>query len=191
VDAVHYFHVELDSHDILLAEDAPTESFVDDDSRDLFHNAPEYWAKHPRQPWKPARFCAPRIEYGWELEDAIHPVMIRAGLREPGSSPYGYLGELRGWVEECRPDRIAGWAQNMEFPHAGVVLSIFLGNEKLVDIIANKQRADLEEAGIGDGRHAFEYRPKTPIPAARLHEIQVVRAMDKEALAGLGHAVAA
>jgi hypothetical protein len=185
VEAVHYFHIELDSHDILLAEDAPTESFVDDDSRDLFHNAPEYWSKHPRQPWRPARFCAPRIEDGYELEDALHPLLIRAGLRDAWSSPYGDpLGELRGWVEDCSPERIAGWAQNMEFPHAGVVLSIFLGDDKLADIIANKQRADLEEAGIGDGRHAFEYRPKTPIPAERLHTVRVVRAMDREALPG-------
>jgi hypothetical protein len=34
-----YFHVELDTHDVLLAEGAPSESFVDDDSRGMFHNA--------------------------------------------------------------------------------------------------------------------------------------------------------
>jgi hypothetical protein len=112
-------------------------------------------------------------------------VLVRAGLRHPGSSPYGDpLGELRGWVEDCSPDRIAGWAQNMEFPHAGVVLSVFLGDEKLADVMASKQRADLEEAGIGDGRHGFEYRPKTPIPAGRLHTVRVVRAMDRTPLPG-------
>ena len=38
LEEVGYWHVELDSHDILLAEGAWSESFVDDDSRGMFHN---------------------------------------------------------------------------------------------------------------------------------------------------------
>ncbi len=36
VESVHYFHIELERHDVLLAEGAPSESFVDDDSRGMF-----------------------------------------------------------------------------------------------------------------------------------------------------------
>jgi autotransporter passenger strand-loop-strand repeat protein len=41
VDQVDYFHLELETHDIILAEGAPSETFVDDDSRGMFHNAAE------------------------------------------------------------------------------------------------------------------------------------------------------
>src|SRR5258708_11799893 len=43
VDKVEYFHIELDSHDVIVAEGAPSESFIDDASRRLFPNAPEYY----------------------------------------------------------------------------------------------------------------------------------------------------
>jgi hypothetical protein len=37
---VTYFHVELDSHDIILAEGAPAESYLDTGNRGMFANAP-------------------------------------------------------------------------------------------------------------------------------------------------------
>jgi hypothetical protein len=39
IDKIEYFHIELDSHDVILAEGALSESFIDDDSRGMFHNA--------------------------------------------------------------------------------------------------------------------------------------------------------
>ncbi len=66
-DRVEYFHVELDSHDVILAEGAASETFVDDDSRGLFHNAAEFSALYPKTA-EPVRFCAPRVEDGPELE---------------------------------------------------------------------------------------------------------------------------
>jgi hypothetical protein len=65
---VEYFHVELDQHDVLLAEGAPSESFVDDDSRGMFHNAHEWAALYPGRSRIPAVYCAPRVEAGFELE---------------------------------------------------------------------------------------------------------------------------
>ena len=64
---VEYFHVELDSHDVLLAEGAPSESFMDDDSRGVFHNAHEFEGLYPNS-HRPDGFCAPRVEQGFELE---------------------------------------------------------------------------------------------------------------------------
>ncbi len=58
-----YFHVELDSHDVLLAEGAPAESFVDDNSRGLFHNAAGHAAAD-----RPAEYCAPRVDCGYRLQ---------------------------------------------------------------------------------------------------------------------------
>ena len=44
---VEYVHVELDSHDAILAEGAASETFLDDDSRGVFHNAAEFAALYP------------------------------------------------------------------------------------------------------------------------------------------------
>ena len=65
---IDYVHVELDSHDTLLAEGVPSETFVDDDSRQMFHNASDYPARYPDARPCPARFCAPRVESGYVLE---------------------------------------------------------------------------------------------------------------------------
>ena len=64
---VEYIHVELDRHEIILAEGAEAETFLDDDSRGLFHNAAEYAAMYP-QGRVTGGFCAPRIEGGFALE---------------------------------------------------------------------------------------------------------------------------
>ncbi len=50
VERADYFHVELDSHDILLAEGAPSESYLDDGDRGMFHNASEFAAPYPDAP---------------------------------------------------------------------------------------------------------------------------------------------
>jgi hypothetical protein len=64
---VSYLHLELDSHDVILAEGAPSESFLDDDSRGTFHNAHEFGPLYPDAPVQ-KRFCAPRLEAGYKLE---------------------------------------------------------------------------------------------------------------------------
>ena len=63
---VMYYHVELDSHDVILAEGAAAETFLDDDSRGRFHNCSEYVAPGPHVAG--GLFCAPRVECGYELE---------------------------------------------------------------------------------------------------------------------------
>jgi hypothetical protein len=67
IDEVTYFHLEFDRHEILFAEGAASESFIDDDSRQHFDNAAEYWLRYPDARFKPASFCAPRVEEGYEL----------------------------------------------------------------------------------------------------------------------------
>ena len=67
LDQVTYFHVELDTHDVLLAEGAPSETFYDDDSRGVFHNAATFAVLYPdAQPGE--GYCAPRVEDGPALE---------------------------------------------------------------------------------------------------------------------------
>ncbi len=59
---VEYFHLELDSHDVILAEGAPAESYIDLDNRTLFSNAADYVS--PMTMPLPAVEYAPRTELG-------------------------------------------------------------------------------------------------------------------------------
>jgi hypothetical protein len=65
---VEYLHIELASHDAIWAEGAASETFVDDDSRFIFHNADEYAALYGSPLPTPPRYCARRVEGGPELE---------------------------------------------------------------------------------------------------------------------------
>ena len=48
--AVVLYHIELESHDILLANGAPAESYRDDGNRWLFRNAPSTSELPPQEP---------------------------------------------------------------------------------------------------------------------------------------------
>ena len=67
LERVDYFHVELRSHDVILAEGAASETFLDDDSRGMFHNATEFATLYPQAP-EPGRSCAPKVDSGYALE---------------------------------------------------------------------------------------------------------------------------
>jgi hypothetical protein len=69
---VEYYHIELDAHDVLLANGAPAESFRDDDSRHLFQNEV---CRPPRD--VPAPPCAPVVDEGPLLERAWWTVASR------------------------------------------------------------------------------------------------------------------
>ncbi len=61
VDTITYFHVELPTHDVLLAEGLAAESYLDVDDRSSFANGGEVVALHPD-------FAAHRWERRWEAE---------------------------------------------------------------------------------------------------------------------------
>jgi hypothetical protein len=77
VDRLEYFHIELERHDVILAEGAPAETFVDCDSRGIFHNAGEFAELYPDDFPVPWDFCAPRAEEG-----SAELAAIRAALSE-------------------------------------------------------------------------------------------------------------
>jgi O-antigen biosynthesis protein len=80
VEQVDYFHIELDSHDVILAEGALSETFVNDDSRGMFHNAASYHAMYPDAEPQPARYCAARLEGGEELQMIHQRLQARARI---------------------------------------------------------------------------------------------------------------
>ncbi|WP_158933022.1 Hint domain-containing protein [Acidisphaera sp. S103] len=72
---VEIYHVELESHDVLLANGAPAESYRDDGNRWLFQNANESWAQPPQDPYAPVLTGGPVVDAAWRR------LLDRAGPR--------------------------------------------------------------------------------------------------------------
>ena len=155
VEQVEYFHVELETHDVIIAEGALSESFIDDDSRGMFHNAHEYRTLYTDAPAALARYCAPRLDEGYEVEAIRQRLALRAGLVP--SHETARAGDLRGYVDRVSTDLIEGWAQNVEHPEAPVCLDIYASGRLIGQVLANRYRADLAQAGIGSGHHSFVF----------------------------------
>ena len=64
VDKVEYFHLEFEAHEVILAEGAPAESYVECNNRRGFHNAHEFAALYPDDARASFGYCLPRLEAG-------------------------------------------------------------------------------------------------------------------------------
>jgi autotransporter-associated beta strand protein len=179
VKQVEYFHIELESHDVIIAEGALSESFIDDDSRGMFHNAHEYRVMYPKDAATAiARYCAPRLDEGYELDTIRRRIALRAGLT---SNEETTPRALRGYVDRVTPHVIEGWAQNVDHPEAPVCLDIYAGGRLIGQVLANRNREDLKRAGMGSGRHAFAFTPPAGLVFAP-NAIDVRRSLDGEVL---------
>jgi hypothetical protein len=88
---------------------------------------------------------------------------------------------LRGHIDRIGRRRIIGWAQDEACPAVPVCLDIYAGSEPLGQDVANRYRADLAAAGIGDGRHGFEFAPPEGLAFAP-GSVRVCRSCDGAAL---------
>jgi hypothetical protein len=74
---VELYHIELETHDVMLANGAPAESYRDDGNRWLFENANDGWGLPPKTP------CAPVLTGGRIVDRIWRQLLERAGPR-PG-----------------------------------------------------------------------------------------------------------
>ena len=70
---VTLYHIELETHDVLLANGAPAESYRDDGNRWLFQNANSGWGLPPQAP------CAPVLTGGPIVDSVWRRLLNRAG----------------------------------------------------------------------------------------------------------------
>ena len=147
--AVSYYHVELHRHAVLLAEGAAAESFLDDHCRNQFHNAASFHAAHGDAP--PLTPLARRLEDGVALQIIQDRLAARAGVVRVVRP----IGRLQGFIDQAG-GRVCGWAQDCDSPEAPVALEICVGGRAIRCVLANAYRADLREAGVGSGCHAFD-----------------------------------
>jgi hypothetical protein len=167
---VTIYHVELETHDILLANGAPAESYRDDGNRWLFQNANPDWEQPPSEP------CAP-ILTGGPVVDAIWLRLLeRAGPRT--GLPLTDEADLHLLVDGERIDPLEQWDAMFVFrlwgkprsvrirSRAAVPQELGLSRDprclgvavrRLVLAQARRQRAvNAEAPSLTDGYHAFE-----------------------------------
>ncbi|MBV9785232.1 MAG: Hint domain-containing protein [Acidisphaera sp.] len=167
-EEVHYYHVELAEHDVIWAEGAPSETYLDDDNRAIFHNLDDYAARYPEAAAVPALYCAPRLEDGYVLEAIRRRIAERAGLVQRASE----LGELTGFLDHAGGMEVRGWAQDLAHPEAPVCLDVLVDGVKLAQTLASLYREDLQHAGMGSGRHSFRVQLDAPLPASGTLEVR-------------------
>jgi hypothetical protein len=151
---VSYFHVELERHAVIFAENCPAESFVNASCRQRFANAAEFAVLYPG-PELPQVACLPRAEDGFALHAIQQRLNARAGIRTVRKSP----GPLHGFVDEASAAVVRGWAQDTCAPEEPVALEVLCGETCVGRVLANAYREDLRAAGLGSGGHGFLFRP--------------------------------
>jgi hypothetical protein len=135
------YHVELDGHDVVLANGAPAESYRDDGNRWLFANANSGWGLPPKL------LCAPVLTGGVVVDAVWRRLLDRAGAR-PGLPVTGDP-DLHLLVDGARVE--AAWSSDtahlFRLPaRPGCVR----GGARLVVVEA-------DDARLAQGFHAYEH----------------------------------
>jgi hypothetical protein len=109
---IDYYYLDLGGHEVIFAEGAPVESFIEEADREIFHNFREYRALYPEgQPGNSVP-CPPRAG-SFELAAVRTQLALRASGADSGSA--GALedddleeepeGLLPGHVEPLRDEK--------------------------------------------------------------------------------------
>ena len=157
---MQYCHIELDDQALVLAEGAPCETFLDADSRAMFHNSDSYALLDidPTAP-PPAPLAIPRLEEGFRVEAVRRSLARRAGVARAPSA-----GALRCHVERREAGLLEGWAFDAARPGEPVELELRAGPAVVAHGVANRYRIDLDRADLAGGRCGF----RIGVPEGRL-----------------------
>nr|WP_244435452.1 Hint domain-containing protein [Methylobacterium sp. B34] len=152
VQDLTYWHVELDSHDLLMAENTPAESFL---------SAPGVRAGFDGVQALDAGTAPMAYAPRSELSPELAALRGRLALRAISSNEAGGLGSVRAWLDLCavRADgalHVAGWAQDVGQPNVPVCLDVIVDGAVAAFAVADEFRADLAAAAVGSGRCGFD-----------------------------------
>jgi hypothetical protein len=172
VEHIDYFHIELDYHAVIFAENTPVESFLDVGCRNRFSNATT--APQPNS----RATCLPRVEDGYYLERLKLRIDLRAGIKARSL----LVGELQGNIDRVHPI-LEGWARDIAAPGAAVELELVQNDNVILKFLANRYRNDLRLAGVGSGCHAFQ----VTLPQSLTGAFEIRRAADGEVLGSWLH----
>jgi hypothetical protein len=116
VDGVEYFHIELDAHDVIFADGAPAESYVECDNRMMFTNAAEHAHLYPVDDRPSFAYCAPRPKWGSDELTATRAALLARveacgyGLHEDPDVHLVVDGEI------LRPQHVVGRLYRFDVP---------------------------------------------------------------------------
>ena len=171
VASVHYFHIELDRHDILLAEGLAVESYLDTGNRAQFANGAAHVALHPN--FAPRSLsedsCAPLCVAGPQVQ------RVRERLRARAERPAQLRraeAELRVMAGDrfIRPARTTGACHSYLLPQGSRSVRLVsyaaapdgaagerrrLG-VRIGGIVVNGRTVPLDSPALGEGFHAPE-----------------------------------
>ena len=178
--AVTYWHVELATHDLLVAEGAVAESFRDDGAgRRLFQNVATFAALYGHDGPTVGDDCAPRVTCGKTLAPVHVHLEARAALIVSDAKR---CGAFNGYIDIFDGRRIAGWARDEGLPDAPVCLDVVVDGSLVTLVLAKHHRADVEAAGHGRGFHGFELDLSVSLDPQHAHTLEVRRSVDGEVL---------
>jgi hypothetical protein len=100
---VTVYHLELETHDVILANGAPAESYRDDGNRWMFQNANDRWALRVPPP------CAPVLTGGPLVDAAWRRLLDRADPRLGSPAPTTDEPDLHLLIDGKRVD---GWQRS-------------------------------------------------------------------------------
>jgi hypothetical protein len=85
---------------------------------------------------------------------------------------------LRGHIDQLNRGGAAGWAQDDAHPTEPVNLIVTCNDNFVARIVANRYRADLKQAGIGNGRHSFQFVFPTELAPFESQSVAIRREQD-------------
>ena len=78
---LHYIHIELAEHNVIWAEGAAAETFIDDMGRGMFHNGAEYRVLYGDEPSCAPAYYASRLDQGHQVEAVRRRIAQRSLAR--------------------------------------------------------------------------------------------------------------
>jgi glycosyltransferase involved in cell wall biosynthesis len=110
---------------------------------------------------------------------------ISGPLLVPEASPRSTRGMyIDGFLDECLPEGIVGWAARRDGSHSPVEVELLVDGVSSARATADLHRADLAAASIGggNGHHGFRLRPPDRIFDDKPHAIEVREVSTQEVL---------
>jgi hypothetical protein len=167
---VEIYHIELDSHDVLLANGALAESYRDDGNRWLFQNANEGWRLPPQESYAPVLTGGPIVDGVWQRllnragprtlppvtdDPDLHLLVDGRRLNAAWRSESLYVFRLATRPASARVVSRAGAPQELGLARDPRSLGVAL-RQIMVAHGARLRVVDAADARLADGFHGFE-----------------------------------
>jgi hypothetical protein len=167
---VDLYHIELETHDILIANGVPAETYRDDGNRWLFRNANSGWGQPPKAPYAPVLTGGVLVDQAWRrlLELAgprpsvpltsdpdLHLVVDGRRVDVRSSRDGVHVFVLQGRPALVRIVSRAAAPQELGLARDPRTLGVAVRRLALCHGV-NLRLMEAEDAALGDGFHGFE-----------------------------------